>query len=485
MLSKKVASFIELTCLSILAAEMMMKYTYMGQRLYFVNKWHLMQIILLLAEFVAVLVVLCAPPNKVNSDNTEGDSLSPPVLSPIIRPVLLLTTSRRLRAAFTSLARAIPHFADGLLTLTALIVVYAVCGMVLFEGTNEGSQYFSNFADSCMSLLILLTTANYPDVMMPIYSEVRAASLFFVSFLVIGQLLVINLVFASVYQNYRQEAAQRATKYEFKRQQALRTAFQLLPPFDYGNGKKQNRGEKVITKATYDRLVAEITRPTLSIFHESNRRSTNLRGNAVDTAEADSEAAISFADFVRMIQLFDSRKKNPIRHRARATTQADTSRFAIVDLLRRAVLNGKFDKMADILIFGNLVIISIEIQARIDDNGNPNSHSYMAWELYMPLFSCVYLAEMLLKMYSYGIGPYFYQAKNVYDCVVTIVISIAEVSIHAHYGNNVSWEWARVLLLLRFLRCLRLLVALRAINSMFAIVVRLLPSFSALYGESI
>lgn len=459
-----------------------MKYTYMGQRLYFVNKWHLMQIILLLAEFVAVLVVLCAPQNEANTDKSESDSVSIPVLSPIIRPVLLLTTSRRLRAAFTSLARAIPHFADGLFTLVALIVVYAVCGMVLFEGTNEGSQYFSDFSESCMSLLILLTTANYPDVMMPIYSEVRSASLFFVSFLVIGQLLVINLVFASVYQNYRQEAAQRAIKYEFKRQQALRTAFQLLPPFDYENGKKQDRGEKMITKTTYNRLVSEITRPTLSIFHESNRKN-NSKANANDVGDADGEAGISFADFVRMIQLFDSRKKHPILHRIRTTNRAD-SKYAIVNFFQRAILNGKFDKMADVLIFGNLIIISIEIQARIDDNGNPNSNSYMAWEFYMPLFSCVYLAEMLLKIYSYGFGPYFHQLKNVYDCVVTIVISIAEVSIHAHYGNNVGWEWARVLLLLRFLRCLRLLVALRAINSMFAIVVRLLPSFSALYGKS-
>uniref|UniRef100_H3HDM2 Uncharacterized protein n=1 Tax=Phytophthora ramorum TaxID=164328 RepID=H3HDM2_PHYRM len=81
----------------------------------------------------------------------------------------------------------------------------------LFHGLcAEAGTYFKSFEDASLSLIILLTTANFPDVMMPIYSQARVYSLFFISFLMIGQLLVMNLVFASIYQHYRQEIAERA-----------------------------------------------------------------------------------------------------------------------------------------------------------------------------------------------------------------------------------------------------------------------------------
>jgi len=88
---------------------------------------------------------------------------------------------------------------------------------------------------------------------------------------------------------------------------------------------------------------------------------------------------------------------------------------------------------------------------------------------------------MLVKIYVFHSGGYFSSLKNIYDCTVTLVIFVAEVSVHTH-SVEVEWQWIRLLLLLRFLRCLRLLVALQAISSMFAIVVRLIPAFVTLYG---
>ncbi|KAE8900349.1 hypothetical protein PF003_g15556 [Phytophthora fragariae] len=93
----------------------------------------------------------------------------------------------------------------------------------------------------------------------------------------------------------------------------------------------------------------------------------------------------------------------------------------------------------------------------------------------------IVLAPLIRPFIMITMSSYFSSPKNIYDCTVTLVIFVAEVSVHTH-SSEVEWQWIRLLLLFRFLRCLRLLVALQALSSMFAIVVRLIPAFLTLYG---
>ena len=50
-----------------------------------------------------------------------------------------------------------------------------------------------------------MTTVNFPDVMLPYFSESRGASIFFISFTVINTILVINMVLAVFYTSYKAE----------------------------------------------------------------------------------------------------------------------------------------------------------------------------------------------------------------------------------------------------------------------------------------
>jgi hypothetical protein len=50
------------------------------------------------------------------------------------------------------------------------------------------------------SLLILTTSANFPDVMLPAYKLNRAACIFFISFLVLSLFLFMSMVLAIIYQ---------------------------------------------------------------------------------------------------------------------------------------------------------------------------------------------------------------------------------------------------------------------------------------------
>ena len=46
------------------------------------------------------------------------------------------------------------------------------------------------------TLWICVTTANYPDVMMPSYNESRLTALYFISFMVISFFYLMNLILA-------------------------------------------------------------------------------------------------------------------------------------------------------------------------------------------------------------------------------------------------------------------------------------------------
>jgi two pore calcium channel protein, plant len=472
-LPRETTLMVELLSLAILGFESALKFQYLGKRLYFANKWRIAQMILVLSDATSVvLVAFVSQQGSASPDQSE--QFKPIVPSPIIRPLLLLTMSERLRSGFLSLLRVIPRVMDGLLTILVLIVIYAISGMVMFEGTEEGRQYFPDFGSAWLNMLILLTTANFPDVMMPAYEHARYTSIFFITFLMIGLLLMMNLVFASIYQNYRQEVSQRAARFAKRRKKSLEFAFQLLPGKDQ-DALNENQG-KTISRDTLEALIAELLRPVVSFFDTSASPSSEWSKSQVRKTVG-KKNELTFAQFVSKIKGFaarqkiKSKKKGQVRHRG-------SSSNPVVMAGVRFVRSAWFEYFVDVVILGNLVAILFEIQARIDQR----IETYTRWEMFMPLFSCFYLVEMALKMYANPWRSYFESLKNRYDCVVTIVIFVAEVSIQVHYTEGMNWQWIRVLLLLRFLRCLRLLVALHSLSTMFSIVLQLLPNFTTLYG---
>ena len=87
--------------------------------------------------------------------------------------------------------------------IAVFIIYFSWIGLRLFKGTIEGIQYFDNFGDAIFNMLVLLTTSNFPDIMMPAYRDARIASLFFIIYLVFGLFLFMNMLLAIFYANYK------------------------------------------------------------------------------------------------------------------------------------------------------------------------------------------------------------------------------------------------------------------------------------------
>lgn len=94
--------------------------------------------------------------------------------------------------------------------------------------SNDRDPNFSTLHNSFISLFVLMTTANYPDVMMPALEESRFTFLFFLSYLTFGLYFLSNLVLAVVYDSFRNEQRLKFRKRFLHRRSALRQAFRLL-----------------------------------------------------------------------------------------------------------------------------------------------------------------------------------------------------------------------------------------------------------------
>lgn len=83
------------------------------------------------------------------------------------------------------------------------ILYFSWMGQRLFSGTLEGVQYFSSFGDSVFNMMVLMTTCNHPDIMLPAYQISRVNAIFFVTYLVVGLFLLMNLLLAIFYSNFK------------------------------------------------------------------------------------------------------------------------------------------------------------------------------------------------------------------------------------------------------------------------------------------
>ncbi|CAF5109348.1 unnamed protein product [Rotaria magnacalcarata] len=115
----------------------------------------------------------------------------------------------------------------------AHILFFAIMAMFLFprsetQKDSQGSTYFSSLHDSVFQLLVLYSTANNPDVMMPAYSDNRLNVLFFLVFVIIGIYWIQNLITAVVYRAFRGYFLNSIINSQLRRRVAVKASFEAL-----------------------------------------------------------------------------------------------------------------------------------------------------------------------------------------------------------------------------------------------------------------
>ena len=128
-------------------------------------------------------------------------------LARLLRVLRLVSALPELRLIVATLVRSIPSMGHVLLLMSIIFYVYAVAGYHLFHDVDP--THWRSLGISLLSLFRIVTLEDWTDIMYAAMAVKSWAWVYFVSFVVLGTFVVINLFIAVVINNLEEAKAER------------------------------------------------------------------------------------------------------------------------------------------------------------------------------------------------------------------------------------------------------------------------------------
>ena len=171
--------------LAVFAVEALIKLTAVAPRFgrYFGNGWDLFDFVVLVLAFLP----------------ETGDFALIARLARLLRVLRVATVLPQLRLIIATLIRSLPGLGNVMLLLSVLYYVYAVAGVHLFQ--DHDPTHWRSLGIGLLTLFRVMTLEDWTDVMYTAMELHPMAWLFFVSFVMLAAVIMINLVIAVVINN--------------------------------------------------------------------------------------------------------------------------------------------------------------------------------------------------------------------------------------------------------------------------------------------
>ena len=193
-----VFSFLNYFIVFVFMLEAIMKITAVAPhwRKYFGDGWNV---------FDFTIVVLSLIP-------ASGDLAMLARLARLLRVLRLISMIPELRLIVTTLIRSIPSMGNVMLLMSVIFYIYAVAGYHLFHVHDP--QHWDNLGLAMLTLFRIVTLEDWTDVMYTAMELSPHAWIYFVSFVVLGTFVIINLFIAVVLNNLDEAKAERLKEME-------------------------------------------------------------------------------------------------------------------------------------------------------------------------------------------------------------------------------------------------------------------------------
>lgn len=171
--------------LAVFVIEAILKITAVAPRfkLYFGDGWNL---------FDFSVVVLSLIP-------ATGEYAMIARLARLLRVARLISTIPELRLIVSTLVRSIPSMGHVLLLMSIIFYIYAVAGYHIFH--EHDPTHWNNLGLSLLTLFRVVTLEDWTDVMYTAMELHPMSWIYFVSFVILGTFVIINLFIAVVINN--------------------------------------------------------------------------------------------------------------------------------------------------------------------------------------------------------------------------------------------------------------------------------------------
>ena len=128
-------------------------------------------------------------------------------LARLLRVLRLISTVRDLRLIVAALVRSIPSVGHVMMLMSIIVYIYAVMGYHLFHENDPDN--WRNLGIAVLTLFNVITLEGWTEVMYTAMETHPLAWLYFVSFVVVGTFVVINLFIAIIINNLDEAKLER------------------------------------------------------------------------------------------------------------------------------------------------------------------------------------------------------------------------------------------------------------------------------------
>ncbi|XP_008104250.1 two pore channel protein 2 isoform X1 [Anolis carolinensis] len=395
----------------------------------------------------------------------------------ILRPFFLLQNSSMMKKTLKSIKRTLPEIASVMLLLALHLFLFTMFGMLLFARTKDAQQdkewqgYFHSLPDSLTSLLVLLTTANNPDVMIPAYSKNRAYSIFFIFFTVIGNLFLMNLLTAIIYNQFRGYLLKSVQSSLFRRRLGIRAAFEVLCSL------KETPMNKNIFRVQSEDMIQVLQKVKMDSY---------CKEAIIVKLESYPPEGLSAAQFQTLFDELDT-------HKVKERPAMPDYQSPFLQKIQLIFGHHYFGYLGNAIALAN--VFSVCVIMVIDSDKPPTERD----DFFLGVINCVfifyYLLEMSLKIIALGLRRYLSYPSNIFDGLLTSVLMVLEVSTFAVYGfPHPGWRpemlgllslWdmvrlANMLIVFRFLRIIPNIKFMSLVASTLLDLVKNIRSFAGI-----
>ncbi|KAM0727680.1 Two pore calcium channel protein 1 [Formica fusca] len=363
-----------------------------------------------------------------------------------LRPIFLIDTKYcgGVRRFIRQILLTLPPILDMLGLLFFLIIVYTVLGYYMFSEMNRN---FSTLQDSFVSLFVLLTTANFPDVMMPSYSQNKWYAIYFVSYLCTMLYVMMNLMLAVVNETFTSRERDKFKKLFLHKRKACQHAFKLLVSKQNPDKMRFRQFEGLMRYYAPNKSIRDVV---LMFCHM----------NASGSGALNCEEFLSIYDAATL--QWDLQYSNIPWYRT-------TTWWPLQMLCTGAHTVIKwpyFEMLVCVIITGNCIAMIIRI-IEPSSSLEESAHGFAAcWDTL--LFGGLFVAEALAKVLALGIRCYLSSGWNLFDLGTSIMTLVAACAL-------ILFPLATFLVMFRPLRTLRLFKIKKRYRDVFGTLVILSP----------
>ncbi|OQR85014.1 Two-pore ion channel [Achlya hypogyna] len=486
LLSRAQGDVVEVLCLVVLLGNSVLRSAYLRGN-FTRRRDNVAVLALQLAAMVNLILTLVAPVHSTRA------------MQVYLRGAVAAVKNRSIRRTARKIWLVLREVHHVLTLLIVYVAFFAWVATILFRQSTEGcveyllrhshrivgSLYMPTIYDAGWNLFVLLTTANFPDVFMPAYTERRASILFFAVFVVFGLFFLLNVLLAVIYQTFSSHVVAYKRARAATRLLKLQRAFELLvivPKAQVAQSFSPTKGPHRRFDEWQSRSNASIPLDTsLALFAQLNAYK-NIRyikqckmRLLFDILDTDGDERLSWPEFAQICAVLD--KALTTRPRPLPEIQ---NWWPIVyyssgfTALSHIVRHPRFDAAVDVLLVLNALVIVCESLPVLRGRPVVIETEMSLWEHVECVFSGLYLLELVLKVLVEGRAAYWASIKNRFDAVVTV--SVVAIDIYALWSANAaSRVLVQILLVTRCLRLFRLIFSVQRYRIFCMTWLRLLP----------